>query len=719
MNRALCLVGVCGLLYANALGGAFHYDDFHSIVDNPHLRSLANAPVFFADPDMFSADPDKSMYRPLLLLTYALNYALGGYQPWGYLLVNLLLHAMVSALVALLAEGMLGSVRAGWVAGLFFAVHPLATELVNYVSSRSESLAACLYLLALAAHWGLVRGRSGAALSAYGGALLAKSVAISAPLAALGWDRLQGHALRLRVYAPYGAVALCYVAIVYYNRFIGDSLAAPVRPFAMQLWTQLKAPAYYSYLAFMPVKLNVQHQFFTSSGPAEPAVWLGLCLVMSLLYLCWCGRRSPFGWSLLWAGLVLAPTFIMPLNMLVNERRLYLPMAGLALALAWGLRRTSMPTVLVLLVVLSYAGLTAQRNAVWEDELRLWMDAEKKAPQMHAVQNNLGKALQEAGRWDEALVAYQRAVAINPRHGDAYNNAATIYHLRGKEMLAEGRNVEGVASLRLAQSEYRKALAAYPNYEEIHQNLAVACAELGEIDSAFAHYRRALELDPGRGDVWNNYGQLLYDGGHLDRAEEAFMRAVQTMPKQAEPFNNLGNIYADRGDWTQSIRHYEQALERADTQHQAVAINLVSALRNGGHYDRARAFLREQMAMGGQRALWLYHRALVERAAGRSDEAERVLAGVAVGGNVQALVLWGEVLSDLQRYGEAAERFQAALATDGRHARALFGLGVAQMRGDQTEAALGTLRAFLIHWGQDDARARQVRGWIGQLEGTP
>ena len=128
MNRALCIAAVCGLLYANALSGSFHYDDFHSIVDNPHLRSLANVPAFFADPDMFSGDPEKSMYRPLLLLTYAFNYAVGGYEPWGYLLVNLLLHVLVSVLVALLAERMLVSARAGWVAGMLFAVHPLATE---------------------------------------------------------------------------------------------------------------------------------------------------------------------------------------------------------------------------------------------------------------------------------------------------------------------------------------------------------------------------------------------------------------------------------------------------------------------------------------------------------------------------------------------------------------------------------------------------------------
>ena len=86
-----------------------------------------------------------------------------------------------------------------------------------------------------------------------------------------------------------------------------------------------------------------------------------------------------------------------------------------------------------------FAALTVQRTAVWSDELKLWLDAEKKAPHMHPVQNNLGKALQEAGEWDRALQAYAKAIEIDPRHGDAYNNMATIHHLRGEKHWAKGR----------------------------------------------------------------------------------------------------------------------------------------------------------------------------------------------------------------------------------------------------------------------------------------
>ena len=79
------LILACGVgVFHNSFGNSFHYDDEHSILENPHVRSLANIPRFFVDPGTFSGFPEARMYRPLLLATYALNYAAGGYEVFGY-----------------------------------------------------------------------------------------------------------------------------------------------------------------------------------------------------------------------------------------------------------------------------------------------------------------------------------------------------------------------------------------------------------------------------------------------------------------------------------------------------------------------------------------------------------------------------------------------------------------------------------------------------------
>ena len=99
------LLGIMvAIAYGNSLNGSFHYDDFHSLVTNPHVRSLSNIPDFFVDPGLFSSDSDKAMYRPVLLLSYALNYGLGEYEVRGYHVFNTIIHFVCSLLVWTIAR---------------------------------------------------------------------------------------------------------------------------------------------------------------------------------------------------------------------------------------------------------------------------------------------------------------------------------------------------------------------------------------------------------------------------------------------------------------------------------------------------------------------------------------------------------------------------------------------------------------------------------------
>jgi dolichyl-phosphate-mannose--protein O-mannosyl transferase len=157
----LCLIVVllC-LTYANSFDNGFHYDDYHSIVENPHIRTLASIPEFFTNPQTFSMLTQRAMFRPLVLSSCALNYYHGQYQANGYRWLNLLVHAACTVLVFALARALgLNPASAGF-AAVVFAFHPLQSETVNYISSRSESLAALGYILSLLA---FVRFRAAAA----------------------------------------------------------------------------------------------------------------------------------------------------------------------------------------------------------------------------------------------------------------------------------------------------------------------------------------------------------------------------------------------------------------------------------------------------------------------------------------------------------------------------------------------------------------------------
>ena len=134
-----------GAVYLSGLRHPFHYDDIHSIVDNLHIRTLGNIPAFFVDPTLFAEDPQNAMFRPLILVSYAINYALSEYQTWSYHGVNILLHLLNSGLVFLIIRHIVGRALPALMGALIFALHLLNSEVVNYISSRSETMCALFF----------------------------------------------------------------------------------------------------------------------------------------------------------------------------------------------------------------------------------------------------------------------------------------------------------------------------------------------------------------------------------------------------------------------------------------------------------------------------------------------------------------------------------------------------------------------------------------------
>ena len=701
VRDGLGVVLVCGLCYVNFGGGTFHYDAFHSLVENPHIRSLANIPGFFADPGAFSGDAEKKMYRPLLLVSYAVQYALHGLEPLGYLLGNWLIHCAVSLLVGALVSRILDDPRAGLVGALFFAAHPLAGEPVNYISSRSESLAASFYLATFLLH---NRGRRELALICFALGLLVKSVVITAPVLLWAYDRWQRAGGRdWRRYMPFAGVAFGYIMLISYNRFLLGSLAAPVRDWTTQLMTQCKASAYYLYLIAMPFELNVEHQFFETADPFDRAFLAGAGLGVSLGFLAWFGRFRIPGWVLIWSMVILLPTVLLPLNMLVNERRLYLVMAGLACGVGYLSRRFEWCWQMAW--VICAIALCLSRNSLWGSDLSIWGDAVKKAPRMYRTQSNWGKALQMAGREEEALAAYRRAISIDDRHADAYNNIATLYHLRGE--------------VDQAIAWYLRALERHTNMEEIHQNLGDAYAQKGNLDLALAAYRRALDIDPKKGDIWSNYGLILYGAGDLPAAEAALRRAIELLPNHAEPYNNLANIHVDRDQYRQAEMLYEQALEYDPEDRGEILANLGALYRSMGRFDAGRQQLEEAIARRPSVADWHYRRGRLEREAGRREEAQDAFSAALklAPDHARARVQHAELLSEGGVWQPAIAAFRRALSDKADYSRAWYGLGRAlEMVGDGA-AALQAYSQFLAGWQGAASRTREVHARIEALEG--
>ena len=557
------------LLYAGTLDYPYHYDDKHSVKFNPHIRSLGNVPMFFTDLGTFSSDPRGRMFRPVLLASYSVNYALHGQRVWGYRLVNILLLALCAALLCTTLHKSRAGFATAIVAGALFLVHPTHSELVNLISARSDLLVSTFALLAVgAAVTATAFAGRARMLTTYVLSLLAKSVAIAVPLVLLARDASTGGWRRVReqrfTHGALLSVSLGYVLLVYSLGFVSASLGKTPRGLGVHLLTQTKALVYYLWLFFCPLDLSVDHAFAVALTPWSLPFATSAVLCASL---CWCvlrWRNHPLAWATGWFVITLLPASVVPLNILVSERRMFFPGAGLAAATAWCFgvwaqsRKTEAIAVAAVLCGV-LALLTWQRNAVWSSEVKLWESAVANGPGVDGARVNLAVAYRGEGRHQDALRQLQTAVEINPKNAEAWAEIGNILYEDGRTELAEhalltarehGPWMEGVhynlANLYQRQgrwpeaiSGYAAALAIRPEYAEARNNLGQAYEGAGQLERAVAEYRHALEADPELAPAWFNLAAVLEQQGDRSEAHSAYSRAFALLSANPEVESNF------------------------------------------------------------------------------------------------------------------------------------------------------------------------------------
>jgi len=552
---------IVALTYWNSLDNGFHFDDEHSLTENPHIRSLDKIAAFFTDPQTFSRNPGSEMYRPLVVLSHALNFHLGGLESRGYHLVNLAVHlCCVGLLVALFVDW-------GWklpsavLAACLFGVHPLASEPVNYISSRSESMATA-FVLASVILYSMASRKDGRApligsLACFCGALMSKSSAIALlvilPLVDMARYRCSPHVASLWLQTPKRQWPYWTIGVVYLwgvRDLLSEALLdAPVRSLGVQLMTQCKAFIYYAKLLLLPYPSTVDHAFGVASTGAALVIWLCAMCVASVIYLVWRGiqRRDRSVTFLAWIGAALLPTAVVPLNVLVTERRLYLAVAVLIGFVVWQLRpQAAGGRFLVAVTLCLFVTLTVQRNAVWASEVSLWEHAVVKAPDSDRAHLRLGVAYRKLGRLDAAGAHVERALELQPRNAPALNNLGNIRKLRG--------------DTRGAEAMYAQALAILPSYPEAMINLATVYNGDGKHHEALQLLQRAEAVAGRRPELLNNIGTTYLATGDFEAAVASFEEALEQRPEAATTHFNLGGALEGTGAWQRALASYESAI---------------------------------------------------------------------------------------------------------------------------------------------------------------
>ena len=560
-QAAYVLIGLITFgVYANSLHNPFHYDDLHSIVDNPHVRDIGRIPSFFVDPTAFSAEADNAMYRPLLLATFAINYAISGYEVYSYHLVALGLHLGCVLLLGAVARQLLADQYAAYFAAALFALHPINTEPINYISSRSEILASFFFLLGLYAYLRPGHRRYLWVGLAFAGGLLSKSTTVVFPLVLVAYELICYRRLQRAdkgLYALLAGVASLYLMMVW--TFLKKAaITAPVRPYDQQLWTQVKAMVFYLQMLVWPARQNVDHQFLLSDSLFEPIAASASFFLLSLVFLAiYHARQHPIPlWTLAWFLIALMPASLVPLNVLVNEHRLYLPCAAFALVsgyagLALG-KRVGRQWVLALgfAVLLAASWKTIERNGVWQNEYTLWRDAAAKAPLMARPSIFLGNAYMRDNRVVEAVAAFKHVLRRDPGFYPAHMHLATLYRRLGRDQQAVDILKKGLHLDPTNPAMWSALAESYRSQSGWHQSLSA--------------YEKAVELAPEDAALRNNLGNIYQVLGRAPDALVHHQRALAIAPGDAETLLNLGNAHLMLQQLQEALAHYQQAASARD-----------------------------------------------------------------------------------------------------------------------------------------------------------
>ncbi|MBU2649748.1 MAG: tetratricopeptide repeat protein [Bacteroidetes bacterium] len=570
---ALVLIVVAGLaFYSNSFKGVFVFDDLDTIMHNKTV-------VFFDDYQSSSFWLDINN-RPLSFLTFAVNYSIHYYQPWGYHLVNLIIHILASFVVFLLARTLFTRVneKPDWNAdvirrnalfvALIFLLHPLQTMGVTYVVQRMTSLAALFYLLAVYLYMqGRLlyfhgKGSYGRAvfyivLAVFSGilAILSKQNAITFPLAFMFAELYfirnnEGKPARKLLISAFIVFAATFITVMTLG-LIPMETTDISRP--DYLLTQFKVMLKYIQLLFVPAWQNIDHNITVSSaiGLMEIAGMLvvaGLIVAACLLF----KKFRIISFGIVWFLLALSvESSIIPIRDVIMEHRLYLPLFGFALIVTDGLYRligkySSTYFNIAFVAILLILGLLAyNRNKLYQSPRMIWEDSLSKNPDNPRGLVNLGVAYIGEKDYKSALIQYNKAIRIDSTYDMAYlNRGIALFDLGGYDY---------------AVKDLDKVLEKRKKLDVAFFFRGVSYGHLKKYDLALQDLTRTIQLNPQFPEAHKNRGVIYEITHNYPEALDDFNKAMELNPANVKLLINRSKSYFMMRQFREALEDIKQA----------------------------------------------------------------------------------------------------------------------------------------------------------------
>jgi len=576
------------LIYLNSLGNTFVYDDYLTITNNYFIREWRYLSAFFNQ--KYFVISNELTYRPVVTLSYFVDYAIWQLRPWGYHLTNLIIHTLNVYLVYFITYYLFKNRITAFISCLLFSIHPIFSEAVNAVSYREDLLSASFLLVAfiLFIKYNESTNRRyfiiwyALSLLTYLLAMLSKETAVVLPFLILSYDlifqknhivNLHNRTRRLAAnYTGYVVIGGFYLFLRFYLfRNPGESVGYPGNSVFVNFILMTKVLGYYVKLLFIPAPLNADYIVPLTFSPADAAFIISIILLIitAILLVKKCRLSSVWTFSTIWFFITLLPVLnIIPINNIMAERYLYIPGIGFIMLLGslltpkspqsrfskadlMGINVISKYTctrlfriVSITLVCLLFIWNTVSRNKIWLNEFTFSTETIRRSPASFRVYNDLGFFYYHNGLNDAAIQAFKDSIRVRYNQPKAHCNLGAAYAMKGLNDAA----IE----------ELKVAIHLRNQYPEAHNNLGILYRRKGMLDNAVNEYIEALKGNPYYADAHNNLGSALIDQGRLDEALSEVEKAVKIRRNFALAHYNIAVIYFKKGQINEA---YNKLLE--------------------------------------------------------------------------------------------------------------------------------------------------------------
>lgn len=605
----LLIVFIGCIACANIINNDFVFDDISTIKDNKIIRDWRNISMLF-NRNYFSevglsgySTSGEASYRPLVTLSYFIDYSLWGANSIGYHITNLFLHLSTIVLFYMFVMRLgIGRLPALF-ASILYAVHPVLTEAINCTSFREDILCALFFYAALSLYFSN-RDRFGVITAVLAAAsMFSKEMGVMILPVVIILDLVfYKNTLRNRLiaYSSIGMATLCYIII----RFVlmknnrPEIIPYPAEGLFMNIGVMSWIVIKYIRLSLYPVNLTVDY-YIDPPHSFEVRYVLSLFIVTFLIGLIVvrfvrmlrAGRKPDLSiWMLLFFVALVPVMNIIPIKNIIAERYLYVPFGFAAIFGAqlirplYSFRTRQICMLSIFLIILCCTCLTVSRNEVWSSGFSLWTETLRENPRSFHAHNNLGSWYDGINQTARAIRHYEHAIRLRPQDAIPFFNLANTF--------------KRVQKYKQALYYYSEAAKRTDRGAEPYVNMGNIYAYIAQYEKAEKMLRFAVKIDPTNSSAHNNLGAVLSMQQKYDESTAEHLTAIKLDPSNEKAYINLALNFLDQQLSRKALRVLEK-LEQINPHHAQLYYYMGLCYEQMERYDKAKMLYQHSLVTDG------------------------------------------------------------------------------------------------------------------------